>query len=139
MRQTITKAFFALPFFLCACAIKTDRSGYEYAWFYERLRPYYESNLALKPRVYLRAVAELVGYPVTLPDGSEAHWDVLREDIELFFARSVADEEERLELARVAIGTACPQTDLENIEDNVAHSSDTYLVLEGVPCLGYAE
>ncbi|MDG1458014.1 MAG: hypothetical protein P8Q92_09040 [Pseudoprimorskyibacter sp.] len=128
----------SLTLLISGCAIEVDRTGYSDAWYYERLAPYYENNLALRPRVYLRAVRELVGVPVTFDDGTEGHADVFRDDIELFFATPVINEEERLNLIRSAVGETCPSTDLEAIKERIAYFDETYVVLQNVPCRGFA-
>lgn len=120
------------------CSVAIDRTGYSEAWYYERLTPYYENDLALTPRVNLRAVRELVGVPIVFADGSAGHADVFRDDIEIFFAAPVTVEEDRINLVRSAVRETCLQTDLEGVEDRVEYSDETYVVLQNVPCLGHA-
>ena len=115
-----------------------DRSGYSEAWYYERLTAYYENNLATTPRVKLRAVRELVGVPAVLPNGVEGHVDIFRDDIELFFASPVTLEENRNNIIRTAVSETCPQTNLEGITNLVVYFDDTYVVLQGISCLGHA-
>lgn len=130
----------ALPLLMVAsaCAVTTDRGGYSEAWYYERLTPYYENTLSMKPRMQLRAVRELVGVEIVLTDGSAGHADVFRQDIELFFAAPVMDQTEQKMLGQAAIRATCPQTDLRGIEDRIAYSNPTYVVFQNVPCLGHA-
>jgi hypothetical protein len=127
-----------LVFAVSGCAVEQDRTGYPDAWYYERLTPYYTNDLALTPRVHLRAVRELVGVPITFDYGSTGHADVFRNDIELFFAAPVTSEEERINLIRSAVRVTCPQTDMEEIQDRVAYFNDTYIVLRNTPCRGHA-
>lgn len=131
-------------FAISACAvvpfntIPTDRTGYSDGWYYERLTPYYENNLYLEPRVHFRAVGELVGIPTTFDNGFEGHVDVLRQDIELFFAMPIPDLESRIALAQLAIRETCPLTDLTGLQDKIEYSNQTYVVLQNVPCDGHA-
>lgn len=120
------------------CAVHQDRTGYSEAWYYERLSPYYKNTLSFRPRVSLRAVRELVGTEVIHPNGVVGHADYFRSDIEIFFAAAIADQGERLNLARSAIRITCPETDIGEIEDNMVYSDETYVVFEGVRCIGYA-
>lgn len=135
MKHQIT--FLAFAFVVSGCAVEQDRSGYSDAWYYERLTPYYTNDLALTPRVHLRAVRELVGVPITFDDGSEGHADVFRDDIELFFAEPVISEEERINLIQSAVRVTCPRTDLIEIQDRIAYFNDTYIVLQNTPCRGH--
>ncbi len=132
----------AAALFGCSSAvfppIATDRTGYSEAWYYERLKPYYTNNIYFEPRVHLRAVNELVGIPVVFENGFEGHADVLRSDIELFFAATVPNIDDRVDLARRAVEITCPSTDLTNIASKVAFSNDTYVVLVDLPCAGHA-
>ncbi|MEL6840655.1 MAG: hypothetical protein AAFP85_15290 [Pseudomonadota bacterium] len=118
--------------------IATDRTGYSDAWYYERLTPYYTNNIYFEPRVHLRAVNELVGIPVVFENGFHGHADVLRPDIELFFAAPVTSIDDRIELARRAVEITCPSTDLMDIASKVEFSGETYVVLVGLPCVGHA-
>ena len=118
--------------------IAADRTGYSEAWYYERLTPYYTNNIYFEPRVHLRAVSELVGIPVVFENGINGHADVWRSDIELFFAASVTNIDDRIELARRAVEITCPSSDLVDIASKVEFSSETYVVLVGLPCAGHA-
>ena len=130
--------------FLSGCSaalfppIAMDREGYSGAWYYERLEPYYTNNIYFEPSVHLRAVSELVGIPVVFENGSHGHVDVLRPDIELFFASPVTSIHHRTELVRRAVEITCPSTDLKDIASKVEFSGETYVVLVDVPCIGHA-
>lgn len=129
---------------LCGCSsalfppVAEDRTGYSEAWYYERLTPYYTNSIYFEPRVHLHAVRELVGIPVVFDNRIEGHTDVWRSDIELFFAAPVPNIDDRVDLARRAVEITCPSTDLTNIASKVEFSSDTYVVLVDLPCVGHA-
>jgi len=106
---------------LAACAIPTDRSSFAQAWYYERLTPYYENNLALTPRTHLRAVSELIGQDIRQPDGSRVHVDTLRFD-----------------LAKTAIRITCPDTSLLRLPSRIVHDTPTYMIFHHLRCTGFA-
>ncbi|WP_039017996.1 hypothetical protein [Halocynthiibacter namhaensis] len=132
------KAILLFVFVIAGCTVEQNRAGYADAWYYERLTPYFANDLALQPRVHLRAVRELVGIPIIFEDGSKGHADYFREDIEIFFAKPVTTKEERANLIHSAIGYTCPQTDIDGAQDKISYFDDTYVVLQNVSCLGHA-
>lgn len=123
---------------LLGCSAHIDRKGTPNAWYYERLTPYYTNDLYLSPRVHLRAVRELVGQETVLADGTPAHADIFRDDIELFFARPIDDPKERARLIDEALLNTCPDTDRSDLRSRITYADQTYIVLQHVSCIGYA-
>ena len=130
----------AAPFLLLVgCGtIPIDRSGFDDAAIYERLKPYYANDLAPAPRKHLRAVLMPISGIIPVEDGPDGHWHGDRPDIEVFFAPSVLDRSERITHAKLAIRTTCPDTDLSSIEDSLVFSSPVYLVFQNMSCLGHS-